>query len=113
MDVATATYRLTAAFPSHERFGLTSQMRRAAVSVPSNIAEGSGRESKTDFRQFVLVERGSACELQTQLMLCIRLNYCQQPLADDLLRQVDEVGRMLNGLATFLKSDLQSRATSH
>ena len=108
MEVAALTYELTAAFPSREQFGLTSQMRRSSVSIPSNIAEGSGRESRRDFRQFVLIARGSTCELQTQLMLSIRLGYGQQAKADHLLRQVDEVGRMLNGLATFLKC----RATS-
>ena len=99
MDVAAATYDLTAGFPREEQFGLTSQMRRAAVSIASNIAEGSGRESRGDFRQFVLIARGSTCELQTQLILSLRLGYCTPLQVEEVAQQVDEVGKMLNGMA--------------
>ena len=112
MEIAVSVYELTATFPKDELYGLTSQMRRAAVSIGSNIAEGTGRESRRDFRHFVLMARGSTCELQTQLMLAVRLGYCAEPKAEGLLERVDEVGRMLNGLATFLNTAALSR-TSH
>jgi four helix bundle protein len=113
MDVAVATYRLTATFPQYEQYGLCSQLRRSAVSIPSNIAEGSGRESRKDFRQFVLIARGSTCELQTQLLLAARLGYCTGLQADELLQRVNEVGRMLNGLAAFLKKHPNARPAQH
>lgn len=87
------TYRVTNQFPHNERFGLTQQMRRAAVSVPSNIAEGYGRQHKNEYRQALAVAYGSLCELETQYLLAVDLTYVQQSsTAEGLLK---EVGSML------------------
>lgn len=103
MELTTEIYKLTGAFPKHEVYGLTSQMRRAAVSFSSNIAEGVGRGTRTDFRRFVMLARGSNCELHTQLLVAARLRYCP----DKELRHTEDlvmrVGRMLNGLARYLQ----------
>ena len=104
MDLSILGYRLTGNFPNYEQYGLSSQMRRAAVSIASNIAEGSGRESRKDFRQFVITARDSTCELQTQLLLSVRLGYCQGNEGEELERRADQVDRVLNGLATYLKA---------
>lgn len=105
MEIATSTYQLTAGFPADERYGLTSQMRRAAVSISSNIAEGSGRETRRDFRNFVLIARGSTCELESQIELALRLGYCEKADAAALEQLCSRVGRMLNGLSKFLKAN--------
>jgi len=99
MALAEAVYRETAAFPVDERYGLTAQMRRAAVSVPSNIAEGQGRHSSDDeFLRFLGIAHGSLCELDTQLELASRLRLLT-PEATERVRPVsEEVGRVLNGL---------------
>jgi len=73
MELTVAVYRITASFPREEVFGLTSQLRRAAISIPSNIAEGQGRLNTREFRQFLGIARGSNCELQTQLEIARRL----------------------------------------
>jgi four helix bundle protein len=94
----TATYRATAAFPKEEQFGLTSQLRRAAVSIPSNIAEGQGRLSENEFRHFLGQARGSLMEVETQLQISQNLGYTQPAQLNDLLNACGEVGRILNGL---------------
>jgi four helix bundle protein len=98
MDLVTATYRATAAFPKEEQFGLTSQLRRAAVSIPSNIAEGQGRLSENEFRHFLGQARGSLMEVETQLQISQNLGYTQPAQLNDLLNACGEVGRILNGL---------------
>ena len=95
-------YELTAVFPKEETFGLTSQIRRAAVSVPSNLAEGAGRASKKEFVQFVHVARGSLNELETQLLLAQELGYCR--LSDNLLQDVERLHALLNGLRNSLNA---------
>ena len=98
MDLVVLTYRLSEKFPSDERFGLTSQMRRAAVSIPSNIAEGRRRGTSKEYRQFLQVSYGSGGELETQLEIALRLEYLNKSdyeRADALLQ---EVMRMLNAL---------------
>jgi len=112
MDLTTVIYQLTASFPGQERYGLTSQMCRAAVSIPSNVAEGSGRGSKKEFRQFVLIARGSANELETQLLIAQKLCYGDQAHLLEAERRCIEVGRMLNGLARFLKRQITSAKPS-
>ena len=84
VDMTTLVYAVTAGFPKSEIFGLSSQMRRAAVSIPSNIAEGSARGTKKDFKQFVAIARGSNCELQTQLLIAARLGFVQQQKVDEI-----------------------------
>ncbi|TWU06910.1 hypothetical protein CA54_53130 [Symmachiella macrocystis] len=102
MDVVEAVYRATSTFPADERFGLTQQLRRAVVSVPSNIAEGQGRKSTNEFIHFLSIAKGSLCEVETQLIITQRLGYLQNELLDQLLTQSDEVGRIMNGLTRSL-----------
>jgi four helix bundle protein len=102
MRLATDTYAATQSFPRHELYGLTSQMRRAAISVPSNIAEGRGRDTKRDFRQFVIRARASAFELQTQLTVAEALQYLSAPEAERLIKQSDDVLLVINGLIRHL-----------
>jgi four helix bundle protein len=98
MDLVTATYRATAHFPKEEQFGLTSQLRRAAVSIPSNIAEGQGRLSEREFRYFLGQARGSLMEVETQLQISQNLGYLESTQTTALLKVCAEVGRILNGL---------------
>src|ERR1700728_763215 len=103
MDLTMMIYAITSDFPKHEIYGLSSQMRRAAISISSNLAEGSARGSKKDFRQFVLIARGSNCELQTQLMIAARLNYSLDDKIIEAEALCQRISRMLSGLSTFLK----------
>jgi four helix bundle protein len=98
MDLVTATYRSTASFPKDEQFGLTSQLRRAAVSIPSNIAEGQGRLSEKEFRYFLGQARGSVMEVETQIQIAQNLGYIKAEQTKELLELCAEVGRILNGL---------------
>jgi four helix bundle protein len=103
MDLVTETYRLTKKFPKEEIFGLTGQLRRAAVSIPSNIAEGQGRLSKGEFRLFLGNPRGSLSELETQIMRAKNLWYISEPEATKLVEMASEVGRILNGLIASMR----------
>jgi four helix bundle protein len=99
MMLAEEIYRNTSNFPRDERYGLTSQMRRAAVSIPSNIAEGQGRRSSDDeLVRFLQIALGSLCELQTQLELSKRLGFLTPEQSISLRPATDEVGRLINGL---------------
>jgi four helix bundle protein len=93
-------YRASAAFPAHERFGLTSQLRRAAVSVPANIAEGSKRDSRTDYARFLNIAEGSLAETECLLLLARDLGYLPADLCEPLAREADEIARMLHALRT-------------
>jgi len=103
MDLAEACYRLTARFPADERFGLTSQIRRACVSIPANIAEGYGRNSKGAYVQFLRVAQGSLKELETHLLLVERLGLAATEAAEPLLASTDALGRMLWALIRSLE----------
>ena len=98
MELVTEIYGVTALFPKHEMFGLTQQLRRAAVSIPSNLAEGHGRSSRREFHQYVSQARGSLCEVETQLEIARNLKYVESHSADILLTKAGEVAKMLNGL---------------
>jgi len=98
MDLVTAIYRLTSAFPREEIYGLVSQMRRAAVSVPSNIAEGQGRHGVAEFRHFLRQACGSLMELETQAIIAERLGYADAKATAQILDSAAEVGKILNGL---------------
>jgi len=102
MDMVEAVYRITAGYPRDERFGLISQTRRAAVSVPSNIAEGYGRQTRREYVQFVHIARGSANEVETQLLLACRLGFVAADTARDAVDIVIEVQRILKGLVGSL-----------
>ena len=98
MTLVKCIYQETRAFPKEEIYGLTSQMRRAAVSVPCNIAEGQGRASKKEFRQFLSMSRGSLLELETQLQIAADLGFLSAESRSQLVDKTAELLRMLNGL---------------
>jgi len=100
-----SVYAETAAFPEAERFGLTSQMRRAAVSIPSNIAEGCGRETNAELRRFLYVAMGSASELEYQLYLANELHFMPADAHDRLKREIGALRRMLNTLIQRITSN--------
>lgn len=104
MILVTDVYRATEAFPSREMYGLTNQVRRSAVSVPSNVAEGKGRLSKKEFIQFLGTARGSLCEMQTQLEIAKNLGYLQTEHFKQLDVQSREVGRIINGLIKAVRA---------
>ena len=101
IDFVVEIYSLTDSFPKSELYGLTSQMRRSAVSVPSNIAEGSSRKSRKEFIQFLYIASGSASELETQLIIAKKLNYFQN---NELFDKIIEIRKMLSGLVSSLKN---------
>jgi four helix bundle protein len=103
MSLATSVYRRSDTMPPAERFGLTTQMRRAAVSIPSNIAEGQGRHTDGEFLNHLSVAHGSLRELETQIMLSERLELLSTDAAQGLLADAAEVGRLLNGLANSIR----------
>jgi four helix bundle protein len=98
MDLAQEVYAITAAFPVEERYGLISQMRRCAVSIASDIAEGQGRLTTRDWQHFLSQARGSTHELETQLMLSRRFKFGDMSRLDKCLQSTEEVGRIINGL---------------
>jgi four helix bundle protein len=98
MTLSVSVYRATASMPREELYGLTSQMRRSSVSIPSNIAEGQGRRTDGEFLNCLSVAYGSLRELETQVMLASRLEYLDENLQNELLAECAEVGRLLNGL---------------
>src|ERR1700690_363606 len=105
-QLALEVYRCTRTFPKDELYGLTSQMRRAAVSVASNIAEGKGRYSRKEFVQFLYRARGSLLELQTQLFIAQELDYIESLVSRRIRDRADELGRILNGLTTSVQSSI-------
>ncbi len=104
MDLVQEVYEVSRLLPPDERFGLTSQARRAAVSVPSNIAEGHGRRTKADFVHFLDMARGSANEVETQLLVAVRLTYLTDKQASKAVQLADEVQRIVRGLLLGLKN---------
>ena len=104
IELSVRLYRVTADFPTEERFGLTAQIRRAAVSVPANIAEGEARGSKKYFINAIQVARGSLSELDTHLEIAGQLGYLEQATLQQVLEEVDKIERILNGLARSLRS---------
>jgi four helix bundle protein len=103
MGLARQAYTLTSGLPKSEAYGLLAQVRRAAVSIPSNIAEGHGRLTDLQFRHFLGNARGSLCELQTQVELAADLGYLDKKKIQIVMDQRAEVGRLLNGLITSLR----------
>jgi four helix bundle protein len=104
MGLAKMVYQITARFPAEERYGLTSQLRRAAVSVPSNIAEGQARRGTGEFLQFLSIAEGSLAELETQLLLSVELSFCKQVDVDLPLKEIDELQKMVVALKRKLSS---------
>ena len=103
IELAVEVHRVTTRFPRHELFGLASQLRRAAISIPSNVAEGAARRTTRDLVAFLHVARGSLAEVETQLLLAQQVGYVDESARDALMVHIDEVGRLLNGLISALK----------
>ena len=101
--LAKLVYQLTRKFPAEEKFGLVSQMRRAVVSIPSNIAEGQARHTTGEFIQFISHAEGSVAELDTQIVLAVELGFCAKPEVLPSYELLDEIRRMLNGLRRKLE----------
>ena len=99
MKLARRIYEVTETFPSAERFGLTNQLRRAAVSVPPNLAEGHARSGAGEFSRFISIAMGSLAELETQILLSKDLGYIEDQVRDEILEETNTIGRMLRGLA--------------
>lgn len=107
MDLAILIFTLTAKFPKSELYGLVSQMRRATVAIPSNIAEGYGRRSRKEFRQFITIAFGSALELETQLTLAKKLQLTVATNFDRAENLLQEILKMLNSMITKLKTTIR------
>ena len=96
MELVVETYQLVKHLPKEENYALSDQIRRAAVAIPSNIAEGNGRGTPTDYARFLAMARGSKYELETQLMICVKLQYLTKEQIKKAMMLSDEIGRMLN-----------------
>ena len=103
ITLVTKVYQLTASFPDKERFNLVSQINRAAVSIPSNIAEGAGRNSDREFKQFLAIAHASSFELETQLIISYNLGYLLLPILEELSNEINEVQKMNYSLQMKLK----------
>lgn len=108
MALVKSVYTLSGAFPADERFGLTSQLRRSAVSIPSNIAEGRARKSTKDFLRFLNIAYGSLAEIETQLLLSKDMAFAPASEVDALLNETAEIARMINGLTVSLEARIPS-----
>ena len=111
IELVTEIYRASSGFPRDEVYGLTSQLRRAAVSVPSNIAEGQGRASSGEFIQFLCHARGSLFEVETQVVVAHKLSYLSDAQSAILIGRISELGRVLNGLIKSVQNRKASRAS--
>ena len=109
MDLVEGVYTSTTCFPKEEVYGLTRQLRRSAVSIPSNIAEGQGRRSTNEFLHHLSIAHGSLRELETQVLIASRLKLLKDNRSDELLKMCAEVGRLINGLYNSLNPVQRSR----
>lgn len=109
MEFSVNMYHATGGFPDSEKFGLRSQLRRAAVSIPSNIAEGAARESSADYAHFLTIAIASASEVDTQLEISRRLEFLSDPIAEQLVDQVNQISRMLVSLRTSIRKRIPSK----
>ena len=108
MDLAVEIYQLVKLLPREELYGLSDQMRRAVVSIPSNIAEGHQRSATKDYIRFLFIAKGSLGELETQLLLCERLGYVNNEISGPIYSRCEEIGRMLSGLINSLQEKLKA-----
>lgn len=104
VNLITEVYALTSSFPEVEKFGLVSQIRRASVSIPSNIAEGATRDTNKEFNNFLSIAKGSASELETQLIICEKLKYIEKVTLDRFIKKIEDITKMLVGLKKSIKS---------
>jgi four helix bundle protein len=112
VDLAVDIYRATARFPSAEQFALTDQLRRAAVSISSNIAEGRGYGSDAQLRKYLRIANGSLCEVESQLAIAARLGYMSPDEVNDTLTQCDRVAGLIRGLQRYLASPTSKRQST-
>jgi four helix bundle protein len=110
VDLVEQVYLVSKLFPDDERFGLISQVRRAAVSIPANIAEGYGRKHRGDYLHHLSMARGSLMELETHLIIAVRLGFAQRERMDPVWQGSQEVGKMLNGLWESLQDSADSKS---
>jgi len=109
MELSVEIYRITANFPKNEQFCLVNQIRRAVVSIVSNIAEGQGRMSSRDYLHFLSVARGSKAEVDTQLLLAQRLGYVTEEDTQKAFQLLDDTGRLLNGTIRSIRAKIESK----
>lgn len=107
VDLTVDVYRETEGFPKDERFGLTSQLRRASVSVAANIAEGAGRKSTREFLNFLSMAQGSASEAETEFLIAFRLGYLREETFLEITSRFGDIGRMITGLSNHLRARLE------
>lgn len=105
VELVTEIYQLTSDFPKEEIFGLTNQIRRASISIPSNIAEGAARNYNKEFIQFLYIALGSQQELDTQLIIAKNLRFISENQYNDTIIKIQSVGKLLNGLIRYLKTN--------
>jgi four helix bundle protein len=110
MELVKTVYDATDAFPQHELYGLVSQLRRAAVSIPSNIAEGQAHYTNREFVRFLRLARGSLAEIETQLLIAQDRGYISKAATDILIGQTDELGRILSGLINSISKSLEENS---
>ena len=110
VDFVVKVYKVTESFPKEERFGLTSQVRRAAVSVPANIAEGAARRSPKEFVHFISNAQGSTSELETELLIAHCLDYLRKDASCELRDTLDQIGRMLTGLTRHIEKAVNRKS---
>lgn len=108
MDWTVKIYKITTSFPNEERYGLTSQLRKSSSAIPSNIAEGFGRKTTKDYLRFLNIALASSYEALTQIELSFRIGYISKTIFDELLKEGEEIGKMLNGLISKLESKIPS-----
>jgi len=111
VDLVIDVYKGTERFPKEERYGLTSQIRRAAVSIPANIAEGAGRHSKKEFAYFLSNSQGSTSELETELIIAHRLGYLDETTFSRLVSQLERIGRLITGLSRHVTTPKPTQTT--
>ena len=111
MDLTTVIYNLTKKLPKEELFSLNAQMRKAAVSIPSNIAEGQDRNTSKEFAQFLTIARGSKAELETQLLICVKVGYLNEEEISEAMSLLAETGKMLTSLINKLKTEMNYKWT--
>lgn len=102
IEISKLVFQLTRTFPSEERYSLTSQINRSAISIPSNIAEGCGRKSNKEFNQFLCISLGSAFELETQIILANEFGYIDTSMLENVIFQIHELQKMIGGLQKSL-----------
>jgi four helix bundle protein len=108
VDFVVNVYKASENFPNEEKFGLTSQIKRASVSIPANVAEGAARTSNKEFLHFLSIAQGSASEVSTEILIAFRLGFLEENKYSDLLANSDEIGRMISGFSQHLRNkDLQ------